>query len=215
VTANIRDRRPFGVMGAIPGGITALDIVPLIPSAGLPVMMANGNSNTNAFLTASTHDNMQSACLVYLPRRIVNATRLRWKYLQGATAAATNYNIGIYDASMRSIVATGAVAFTGALNTIQPKSETIAATTFEAGYYWVLLGVAPMTASSTVQYAGVPCGVTGSVATANMIPLPGVTLTNATGSTTLPTTLAAFADMYQPTGGLNRPSVPLVALSVG
>ena len=59
-----------------------------------------------------------------------------------ATGAITgSYNIGIYDASGRKIVETGSVAFTGANSTMQNRSEVITATTFEAGNYYVVIGV--------------------------------------------------------------------------
>src|SRR5512147_1211922 len=82
--ANIRSRRTFA-KPLIPPlvGLTDVDQVPFLP-IGSPLMQdaACNIGNTN----------YQSAALFQLPRRIVGATKLRWRYVQNSTAAATgNY----------------------------------------------------------------------------------------------------------------------------
>jgi hypothetical protein len=68
------------------------------------------------------------------------ATRIRWGYRQTATPTTGNYVFAICDASGRPIVNTGSVAYAGIANSDNRRSETIAATTFEAGLYWVMFG---------------------------------------------------------------------------
>jgi hypothetical protein len=92
--ASIRSRRTF-TKPIIPplAGLTDVDQVPMMPAPGLVV----GNSNA-VFTTVL--NNFQSAALHILPRRIVGATKLRWRYGQAATTAYTgNYIFAIYDAS--------------------------------------------------------------------------------------------------------------------
>jgi len=131
LTAAIRDRRRVCNVGTVPwlGSTgTQVDMVFFEPNPGVPL-------NSAATLSqASGHALNQAAALMWLPRRIVGATRLRWRYFQGATAIAVNWNIGIYDASGRTIVETGAVAFAGAANAATEVSAAISATTLEAGW---------------------------------------------------------------------------------
>lgn len=155
VTANIRDRRAVGgIMGQsgilpppMPTAGTGRDEVIFLPSDDLPQLSVT--------LTPTTHDNYQGAYLATLSRRIVGATRLRFRYAQGATPATSNYNVAILDTSGRLIVAVGATAFAGGASTIQEIALTIAATTFDAGDYFVWMGVAALTASSAVSFYGI------------------------------------------------------------
>jgi len=213
-TANIRDRRPVGgVFGPAVSPVsgpptvgTARDEVFLQPSESLVV-----GAQT---LTPTTHDNMQGAYLAYLARRIVGATRIRWKYAQGATPAATNYNIGMADVSGRVVITSGAIAFAGGANAIAEQAATITATTFEPGWYYVWLGIAPLTAASALSFSGVQGNVS--------VTAPGASHRNrkfhsATGSTTFPAsnTLAAYTDVAAQTAAANNLPMPLVSLAVG
>lgn len=199
--AAIRDRRPFSVRGAGPSPFTALDQVTFIPDA-CPQPSIGIQSTAN-------FDAQQGAALMYLPRRIAGATKIRFRYAQGATANAANFNIGIADASLRVLVSSGATAYTGATGTSQSPSLTITATTFDAGYYWVVLGNAAGTASATVT----ACGISGLL---NTISGPNQYVFSASGGTTMPTTIAAFSDQYGVTGtAAQRVGVPIITLSVG
>lgn len=210
VTADIRDRRAFCLAGVIPPLLTDVDMVAFLPGGNRKSETAGG------FYQHTAHDTMQSAALMFLPRRIVAATRIRWKYTHGATANTGNYNIGIYDASGRQIVATGAVAFTGAGSSFQQRSETISATTFEAGYYYVAAGWDSATAGGITGYEAFELGVLGGGAN-DLIGagVPNVGLRSATGGTTLPTTLLSMTDVSGITSSTSVPAVPMVALSVG
>jgi hypothetical protein len=205
VTANIRDRRARPLPGDIPGLLTAVDQV----GFAIPSQLF---ASTGPLWAAGGQDNQQLAVLMYLPRRIVGPTRLRWKYLQGATANAGSYNIAICDASGRLIVATGAVAATGAANSYQERSEVIAATTFEAGAYYVWTGLGAMTASSQMIFEGI------SPAPSNqpLVPARNLALRLATGGTTFPATnnILGYADAASLSATVLS-AVPYLTLSVG
>lgn len=200
--SEIRDRRPF-VHGVIPPLLTDVDMVPMRPAVGVQRLLSGA-------LSSST-DLAQGAVLCVLPRRIIAATRIRWKYKQGATALTGNYNIGIYDASGRAIVNTGSVAFTGAANSLQARSETITATNFDAGMYYVFMGI-DTTNAGTVDASIVPVSVDfpdgGNCANS--------VLALGSGGVTAPTTLLGFVDIgASSTSGQFGCNVPIIALSVG
>lgn len=216
LTANIRERRrPGGILGA--GGVSPFgstqssapatrDEVFLIPHASLVVGPQT--------LTPATHDNMQGAYVAVVPRRIVGATRIRWKYAQGATPAATNYNIGIVDASGRLVITGGALALAGGANAVAEQAVVIAATTFEPGEVLVWFGVAPLTAASALSFTGVQGNVS---VTAPGSPFRNVKSHSAAGSTTFPAgnTLLAYTDVAAQVAAANNLPIPLVSLSVG
>ena len=211
VTANIRDRRTIGGGlgtggGVMPWLLTGRDEVSIDPDDALVL--------GSVTLTPTTHDTMQGAYIATLPRRIVGATRLRWKYAQGATNATTNYNIAICDMSGRLIVATGATAFSGAANAIVEASLTITATTFEAGNYFVWMGVAALTAASAVSFHGVQANIS---VTAPGAPFRNHKLQLGSGGTTFPATntLLGYTDVAGVVAAANELPVPMVALSVG
>lgn len=215
VTANIRERRGVGGqfnLGVSPAGSTqssgssARDEVLIQPSESLVVGAQTW--------TPTTHDNMQGAYLGFLTRRIVNATRIRWKYAQGATPAATNYNVAIVDSSGRLVIAGGAVALAGGANSIAEQAVTIAATTFEPGPLFVWFGVAALTAASALSFTGVQGNVS---VTAPGAPFRNRKVHSATGGTTFPAsnTLAAYTDVAAQTAAANNLPLPLVSLSVG
>jgi hypothetical protein len=164
--------------------------------------------------TPTTHDNMQGAYLAYLPRRIVGATRIRWKWAQGATPATSNFNLGLVDQSGRLIIAQGATAFSGIANAIVPAAGTIAATTFEPGWYLVWGGVAALTAASAVSFTGVQGNVS---VTAPGSPFQNVKSHSAAGGTTFPAanTLAGYTDVAAQVAAANNLPLPIIALSVG
>jgi hypothetical protein len=197
--ANIRDRRAF-VAGTVPPVLTAVDQVSLSSPA------REGTLDSSAPIDLS-----QTAALVYVPRRIAAATRIRWHYFQGATALTGNYVLGIYDATGRKIVDTGSVAFTGGIGSSNARSETITATTFEPGAYYALLG-ADTTNAGTIGYVGWG-GILGTTITKAADHAPNVTLYSLTGGVTAPTTLLSFTDYLGFTSGLHP--VPRITLSVG
>lgn len=206
VTANIRDRRAWPLLGGSPSTFSALDAVQFMPAPGQYVSAQNVQNT-------ATCDAQQACALMYLPRRIVGATRLRWRYQQGGTANAQNYNIGIYDASGRQIVTTGAQAYAGLLNTVQNASVTISATTFEPGYYWVWIGNAAGTASASVIAASVVVAQTNLAGGL----VPNLTGFAAAGGTTAPATILGLTDQntINNVTVTQRLAVPIVALSVG
>lgn len=214
VTANIRDRRPVGNFGTIPGLAQQVDMVQFVPCTGHNIGYGDATTASVGSIVAGTHDNMQAAALMWLPRRIVGATRIRWKYQQGATAAASAYNLFVADASGRVIVSGSAPSFVGALNTSQEAPVIIGATTFEAGWYYVGIGLAAMTASSSVFYNGVITGVTNSRAVLGPA-YRNIAFRSATGGTTAPSTILAYTDSLSLGVATVAPMVPLVSLSVG
>lgn len=200
-----RDRRPIATQ--IPPSIkTSLSVVTFRAFDALPAVWNAGFSSGNGL--------QQSAYAAFLPRRVPNATRIRWAYTQNSTTAATgNYNIGIYDASGRLIVSTGSVAFTGATGTYQYRSEAIASTTFEAGVYYIVMGWGAIAGSC--NFLGVP-GLTG---TTFMIaaPLPNLFLYSTSGGITMPATILGFTDAnVSPTAasGNNPNAIPIVSVSI-
>lgn len=205
VTADIRDRRAFPLHGVVPPLLTDVDSVSF--ESVSPIRFDGVSINNDL------HDGHQAAVLCYLPRRIVAATRLRWKYSHGATANTGNYLIGIYDASGRQIITTGSVAWTGAANTIQVRSETITATTLDAGLYYVLFALDTATAGAS----SVTEGYLTSITAASFIGVsaPNVAFRVSSGGVTAPTTILAFTDVSTLTATTNVLPVPVVTVSVG
>jgi hypothetical protein len=202
-TANIRDRRPFGaIAGAVPPIFSAVDAVAFQPVPG--VQVAPG-----AFLGATA---AQAAVAAWLPRRIVGATRIRWGYRQTATPTTGNYvgarRFAIVDSSGRPIVNTGSVAYAGIANSDNRRSETIAATTFEAGLYWILWGHTLTAGASPTALCAQTIAATAPVAGPDMFAY------SATGGVTVPATILGFTD-----AGATPPAVqygvPMIELSVG
>lgn len=207
--SDIRDRRCFATLGTIPPLLTDVDIVSMIPHPSLS--LAGLGTPASGYAHAS-HDLNQVAALYYLPRRITSATRIRWKYAQLATAAVGNWNIGIYDASGRKIIETGAIAFAGAANSFQVISATITATSFDAGWYYVVWG-----ADTSAGGFSAPGVIVRNIVTDFFVgaPAPNMALHSLTGGTTLPNTILGYTDCNGMTAADNLPEVPHVALSVG
>lgn len=205
-TADIRDRRAYPLRGTFPSPLGANLMNQVTFEARGPIATTlSGNS----LVAQSTNlDNTQAAVLMSLPRRIVNAIGLRWKYTQNNTPNTGQYNIGIYDASGRLIVSTGAIAFAGAANAVSASFNAIAPTTFEAGYYYVAIGVGAATAASGCHALLSAGGSIGGASTFNEV------YRSLTGGTTLPTTLGGMTDTF---GGVTSTApqlqaVPIVAL---
>ena len=196
VAGNIRDRRRMSTASAGVHIIQALagDVVPLEPVAGLPV--------ASATIAPTATDAHQAAVLVRLHRR-VTANRFRWRYIQGATAATSNYFMGIADYSGRIIVATAATAFTGAAASLQSRNESFTQQTFEAGLYWLVFGIAAMTASSRVTYL--------AAGASNLVGAPGVQARVTSGAATAPTTILGMTDAY--TAAVTTLPVPVASLA--
>jgi len=214
--ASIRDRRPFCMHGSHPPIFTDVDIVSFQPPSNLHSGRVGINGND--------HPSKQSACLMYLPRRIA-ATRVRFRYQQGATAVGTGqtFIIAIADASGRLIARTGATAFGGgsASQAFTPNPlfspAMPAGFVFEPGLYWVIFGISAIGASSSAGFIGVSCdniATSGYIANnpnmfARASANPGVTLP-ASG------TILGFTDVVTDpyTGGNQGPvPVPIIALS--
>lgn len=200
LTANIRDRRPrclrwdSGIAGSTPLTVptSQFDFAPGI--------------RKDDFTLTTMPTLAQAAVQVYLPNRIAAATRIRWTYKQGGTAAIGNYVIGIYDSSGRLVRDTGTVAYTGALGTFQNRSETITAATFEPGIYYVLFGH-NFSAGSATAISAFYVATAGTTAVASQFVASG------TGSATAPTTILGFTDLL--VGNAAAFAVPHIALSVG
>lgn len=200
--AEIRDRRPFTT--GVPPLLTDVDHAALMP-------LHFSLNSQGVTLAHVTHDLRQSAMLCVLSRRIVNATRIRWRYVQASGTAVTgNYVIGLYDTSGRRIVDTGSVAFGGALQVPRAEVVPIAATTFEPGLYYVMIGID--TTAGTAQVHGVNMDQSNNIAGPAG---PNLGVFSTTGGVTPPTTLLAMADQAAQTTAFQAPPVPFVTLSVG
>lgn len=208
-TANIQDRRlrstlalPFTNLG------TGRDEVPFDPGISQLTLTGGG-----AALSVGVNDNRIGVCLMALRRRIVGATRLRWKYRQGGTAVATNYTFYIFDASGRVIATTTTAAFTGALNTYQVRAETFASAPangiFEEGLYFVAFAPATMTAASSATY------LAAVIATSNGSPGGAQNTAFVIAGVAAPVNLTGFTDLGLATADTAAPPVPLVTLAVG
>lgn len=216
LTANIRERRnvggSLGDSGIQPYGSVqstapaTRDEIALIPHTSLVIAAQT--------FTPTTHDNMQGSYMAYLTRRIVGATRIRWKFAQGATPATSNFNAAIVDQSGRLIIAQGATAFTGGANAIVNAAGVITATTFEPGWYEVWFGVAALTAASALSFTGVQGNIS---VTAPGSPFANIKSHSAAGGTTFPAsnTLAAYTDVAAQAAAANNLPIPMVSLSVG
>lgn len=201
--ASIRSRRPFGKLVVPPlVGFADVDQVPMLPVYQPQTDLGNG------FLAANV-DLRQAAALHWLPKRIVNATRIRWEYVQGGTATTGNYIFAIYDASGRQVAATASTAFAGAANARNARSEPLlATTTFEAGMYYVLFGQDNGAAGSVFLNA-IDLGF-------GQAPVPNVLLGSIAAGVTLPATntILGLGDLN--TGvAANFGYIPHCSLSVG
>lgn len=197
--ANVFDRRQQPYFGTTPmpadaGGLTKVDQVLLLMSEQLS--LGAGQS----FTPSST--NWQIATPVFLPRRI-NASVMHWAYVQGGTALTGAWNWGLMDASGVLIAATGAQAFLGAANSLNPSSAVVALGQLEAGWYLQVMGLQTL-AGGSVSFIG------GSLANASsQIPGQALAYSKATGGTTFAATLAAMGlvDTYS-VGAVAAPPMP-------
>lgn len=200
VDANIRDRRPFNA-----------GIPPLLTDVDMVEFEAPWTDVLRSATFTTSDDLKQVAVAMRLTRRIASATRIRWRYVQDGTTALTgNYVIAIFDSSGRKIIDTGSVAFTGAAGTLQQRSETITATTFESGIYYVFFGI-DTTNSGACKFHGT---MTVTSASAGVSPAPpNVALFAASGGVTVPATILGLTDAA---GSLSaNHQMPMIALSVG
>ena len=202
----IRDRRPW-----ISQGVTTLASLDEVTFQFHPAV-----ANVYVSITPTATDTFQSAVAAYLPRRIVGATKLRWAYQQtGVSAATSNYNIGIMDASGRLLVSTGATAFAGATGSRTAVTATITSTTLEAGAYFVVFGLAAMTGSSAVGFRGFDPTTNSS----QVFPgVGGIAYRLTSGGTTLPTSIQAMlagggSDVNAAAGAATSVPVPVISLS--
>lgn len=208
---NVRDRRRYGGNG-VPGLFTKVPMVTFRPSPGVGTSAARTIANSMS--------GMQSAALMYLDEPIKQATRIRSRWMHGATAvAACNYNIAICDASGRLKVATGSTAFGNPVAVHQYVASQAfsggGAMDFDRGAYYVWFGLGTgIAAGQTLTYEGVASDDTSMTSGPNMF------LYKDTGSAIFPaagTILSMLDTAVQ--GGANAAGVhvgvPIVTLSVG
>ena len=203
---NIRDRRSF-CYPIVPPLLTNVDAVPLIP-------LLPGVRSTIGSIVHGSHDTKQAAVACYLPRRIVGATKIRWKYAQAGAddeEPLAGRTLAIFDASGREIVDTGSVAWVGAEHMLQVRTETIASTTMEAGVYYCFVGV-DSSSDGSAYFSGNARPDVGSS--------PGHVMRNlalcaGSGGVTAPSTLLGMTDVAGLTAATAIPSVPDICLSVG
>lgn len=210
INAEIRDRRPFGVLGQAPPLMgVVVEQCALIP----PFLSQSVGSQATA--GAANADTKQSAVLHYLPRRMVSAARFRWRYQQTATPATSNWVMFLADASGRVVAQTAAIAFTGAAGAyVEVSAAFLASITLEVGYYYMGIGIATMTASSQVFYNGTAMNLFTSGAN-NVHGVRNTFLRSASGGTTVPATILGYTDIItMAAAGDNAPSVPAAAISV-
>lgn len=191
-----RDRRPLATPVVPPSVKTALNASAMTAHSSLPtgIVTTPGITSLNS---------SQVAYAAYLPRRVVNATKIRWAYVGNAAQTGT-YNAAIFDASGRLIVSTGSIAFVASA-TLQARAETIATTTFEAGIYYVFWGQTGAS-SNNIVFLGM-----GGTTPMQFAALPNVLLYSLSGGTTVPTTILGFTDAaVTVSSGLNA---PLLAVS--
>jgi len=198
--ASIRDRRSFS-SGGLPTGAAPpsanIDCVPVIaPPAAVPLIKAS----------FAPTDNRAVALSVFVPRRIVGATRIKWKYLQGATALTGAYAFSLYDATGTRIVTTGSVSYTGGASSQQPRSEPITATTFDVGWYWLVWGNDTTNAGTISVNAWSVDG--------RFVPYLGVAKDIGSSPISHPTWIAIFGDAHDNPSTIEQ-VVPMVSLSVG
>lgn len=188
----------------IPQLLTAVDMVPLIfvgVREDLFLVNNGGGHGTGR----------QAAALVYLPRRIVGATKIRWKYHQDAsTAWVGNYALGLFDRAGTKIVDTGSVAAAGAADSYQVRAENIAATTFEAGMYYGFFGMTGSAGQAEVRGAFLFNDASGGASPS----APNIGLRATTGGVTVPANILALADVGALTSDTAQ-GVPQMFLSVG
>lgn len=177
--SSIRNRRKIIGRGVVP---------PIVTGTTTSVVGFEGVSGVfpqyiSSSLAHASHDTKQVALLQYLPTRIANATKIKFRLGHSATALAGNYNIAICDASGRPIVSTGSTALTGSASTSALQSATITSTTFEAGLYYVLIGLD--TSAGTADCFGYHSYSAYA---------PNIGFHATSGGTTLPTTILSLTD---------------------
>lgn len=228
--SNVRDRRPYGIRGTVPALNAAAtaeaqkDIVLFEPFPGMDVV---GRLIDGAFIASN-----QSACLWWLPRRIA-ATHLRWSYIQGGISGDSSgstssaWRIVICDASGRMVADTGSVNFTGADNSVNSVKQSLSVPysgyAFDAGMYYVWMGVGGISSAKGVYYRGVAqggtaAGGTGSYSAGRYPSSYNQFLWASSGGVTFPAAghIKGMTDIFTGTGAKSilLPS-PSIGLSVG
>jgi hypothetical protein len=202
----IRDRRPF-CYPIVPPLLTDVDMVPLVPLAG---------DRGRQTVSHGAHDTMQAAVAVVLHRRIVNATKIRWRYRQatgneeGGEVLTGQYVLTLFDASGRKIVDTGSVAAIGAKESIQTRLESITPATFEAGIYYLFFGLDSSKGSASYMGTDVSVG-----SNSPGVPSANCALRSSSGGVTVPNTLLGMTDVGGLTASTMVPPIPDICLSVG
>lgn len=201
--AEIRDRRAFGAPGVVPPLLTNVDLVQF------QLADQHFTAAPDGSLALPGDDGRQTAALMYLPRRILGANRIRWRYLNNGGPMGGDYLIAIHDASGRAIVDTGAVALLGGATSTHERAEVIDDTDFEPGWYYVLFGYEDTLGAGSLLAQGIERSNTSGV-----INTRNVLLRSATGGTTAPQTILGFTDVASENlPGTAYIGVPLIALS--
>lgn len=195
---NIRDRRltPVGNMPS-PSGKNAVAIVP------------HPNLMPNNVAYATAQSNGQVFVAVFLPRRIVGANTIRFKYAQITANLTGNFNFAMYDGSGRFIVQTGSQAFNGVSTTVVNAAPTITPTTFESGWYYAAFGVGTLTGGGAIAFLGATVNQANSLFSPS---IAGVAYWG-TGGVAMPNELFGLADVGAATGAVPSLILPTFTLS--
>lgn len=214
----IRDRRQYGTEGHFPQlntGAAATDQKAIVPRFADGLLLRRFN------LLGSDYAQLQSAALIFLPKRIA-ATKFRWKYQQDPTnqvGTGQSYALAICDASTRLIAQTGAVAFGGVGGAVRNEVPAFnpavpAGYIFEIGYYWIWFGVTNYGATTSFNFVG--AGFRMDNNKGESVHSPNCYLhTTGTPGVTFPAnkTLLGFQDAYTDTSTGQHPlPVPQVVL---
>lgn len=199
--AKVRDRRSYIGKGLIPPILTN----PTIGAVGFEGTSGMSPTYSASSITHASHDTKQVVMLQYLPKRIASATKITFELRHSGTALAGTFRISICDASGRPIVSSNAASFSGALDTSAEQSATITATTFEAGYYYVFMGI-NTTAGAADCFGFHPYSAYS----------PNMGYYATSGDTTVPTTILGLTDITAATPAVATalPVLPVMSLRV-
>lgn len=202
IAANkVRDRRNYIGRGLVNPILTN----PTVGSVAFEGVSGMAPGYTASSITHASHDTKQIAMLQYLPKRISSATKVKFTLRHSGTALAGNFIVSICDASGRPIVSTSSTALSGSLSTSAVQTGTITATTFDAGYYFVFLGL-DTSAGAADCFGYHPY--------AAHIPNLGYYATS--GGVTVPTTILGLTDITSATPAVATalPVLPSISLHV-
>jgi hypothetical protein len=197
--ANVRDRRSYVGKGLIPNILTN----PTVGAVAFEGGSGMSPSYTASSITHASHDTKQVAMLMYLPKRIASATKVKFTLRHSGTALTGTFTI--CDASGRPIATSASAAISGSFSTSAVQTGTITATTFDAGHYYVFLGL-DTTAGAADCFGFHPY--------AAHIPNLGYYATS--GGVTVPTTILGLTDITAATPAVATalPVLPVISIHV-